>query len=68
MTVLEKPIKSPCVNVCYLNDQDICQGCYRSGQEISGWMRMDNDQRRAVYAKVAEREAASPFVTISKTS
>jgi len=59
----EKPIKSPCVNVCYLDDKDICQGCYRSGEEITQWMRLDNEGRREVMKKVAEREAASPFVS-----
>jgi len=59
----EKPIKSPCVNVCYLDDKDICQGCYRSGEEITQWMRLDNDGRREILKKVAEREAVSPFVS-----
>ena len=59
----EKPIKSPCVNVCYLDDKDICQGCYRSGEEITQWMRLDKEGRREVMKKVAEREAASPFVS-----
>ena len=59
----ERPIKSPCVNVCYLDDKEICQGCYRSGAEIRDWMRLDNDGRREILKRVAEREAASPFVT-----
>lgn len=59
----EQPLKSPCVNVCYLDDQGICQGCYRSEDEIRDWMRLDNDGRREILKKVAEREAASPFVS-----
>ncbi len=59
----EKPIKSPCVNVCYLDDKDICQGCYRSSEEITQWMRLDNEGRREILKKVAEREASSPFVS-----
>ncbi len=59
----EQPIKSPCVNVCYLDDNNICQGCYRSGDEIRDWMRLDNNGRREILKKVAAREAASPFVT-----
>lgn len=60
----EKPVASPCVNVCYLDDNDICQGCYRSGEEIMAWMRLDNLARNQVMAKVRERELASPYVTI----
>lgn len=59
----EKPIKSPCVNVCYLDDKDICQGCYRSSEEITKWVRLDNEGRRKILQKVAEREAVSPFVS-----
>ena len=62
----EKSIASPCVNICYLDDHDICQGCYRSGAEITEWMRLDNEGRKKVLAKVRERELASPFVTIVK--
>jgi len=61
--VSNKIIASPCVNVCYLDENDICQGCYRSGAEITAWMRLDNDGRKQVLTKVAERELASPFVT-----
>ncbi len=61
-----KTIASPCVNVCYLDEDDICQGCYRSGTEITAWMRLDTEARKQVLAKVAERELASPFVTTVK--
>lgn len=46
--VLEKPVRSPCVSVCVLDDNDICVGCQRAGQEISHWGKMSNEQRRAV--------------------
>ena len=62
----EKSIASPCVNICYLDDHNICQGCYRSGEEITTWMRLDNEGRKQVLAKVQERELASPFVTTVK--
>lgn len=62
----EKSTPSPCVNVCYLDDADICQGCYRSAEEITSWMRLDNEGRKEVLANVRERELASPFVTIVK--
>ncbi|MDP6969418.1 MAG: DUF1289 domain-containing protein [Gammaproteobacteria bacterium] len=64
----EKPVQSPCVNICYVDDHDICQGCYRSVEEINAWMRLDNDGRRRVLAKVAQREMASPFVNTTNKS
>ena len=59
-----KTIVSPCVNICYLDDNDICQGCYRSGDEIITWMRLDEEGRKKVLANVRKRELASLFVTI----
>ena len=59
----DKPVASPCVKICYLEEQEICQGCYRSGEEINAWMRLDNEAKKQVLARVKERELASPFVT-----
>ena len=59
----EKPLKSPCVSVCVLNDEDICVGCYRTGNEIAQWGGCDNDQRREVLARCHERaKKMNPFL------
>ena len=59
----EKPIPSPCISVCALNDDDICQGCYRSGEEIRDWMILTNAQKRKVIQKALEREKlVNPFL------
>lgn len=63
MTDVSKPktaqVKSPCINICCLDEQDICSGCYRSGNEISRWGAMSNDERRQVMKNVIEREQNS---------
>jgi hypothetical protein len=38
-----------------LDDADICLGCQRTVEEITGWSRMDNDQRRVVLGLCHER-------------
>ncbi|WP_028240483.1 DUF1289 domain-containing protein [Stutzerimonas azotifigens] len=43
-----RPVRSPCVSICALNDADICVGCQRSASEISRWGRMTDDERREV--------------------
>ncbi|MEX6501226.1 DUF1289 domain-containing protein [Pseudomonas zhanjiangensis] len=48
MMTSERPIASPCVQVCALDEDDICIGCQRSVAEISRWSRMDNAERRQV--------------------
>ncbi|SBS31455.1 hypothetical protein MSP8887_01635 [Marinomonas spartinae] len=56
-------VKSPCVNICLLNEEDICVGCYRSGREISLWGGMNKASQLAVMKKVREREARSKLVS-----
>ena len=51
-------VASPCVHICCLDEQDVCLGCHRTGDEICGWGAMTNDERKAVLVKVAERERA----------
>ncbi|WP_372821421.1 DUF1289 domain-containing protein [Pseudomonas parafulva] len=58
----ERPVASPCVNVCALDEQDICIGCQRTVQEITRWARMDNDERRAVLKLCHERAVAAGLV------
>mgnify|MGYP001026546809 CR=1 FL=1 len=55
-------VKSPCVSVCLLNDDDICLGCYRTAEEIRLWMSYDNRQREEVNRTAAERgQQLNPF-------
>ncbi|MBO3274891.1 DUF1289 domain-containing protein [Pseudomonas schmalbachii] len=54
----ERPVASPCVHVCALDDNDLCLGCQRSADEITRWGRMDNTERRAVLARCHERAKA----------
>ena len=46
---------SPCVDICVLNDEDVCIGCYRSAQEITDWSQLDNAGRWRIIDKVRER-------------
>lgn len=52
-------VKSPCVAVCALDENDVCIGCYRTGQEITEWGEMDNQKKSEVLKNVAKREADS---------
>ncbi|WP_350338013.1 DUF1289 domain-containing protein [Sessilibacter corallicola] len=62
-TPAEAMVKSPCVSVCVLNDEDICVGCYRTGEEISKWGRLDNDGKRAVLSECHGRaRKMNPFL------
>lgn len=54
----ERPVASPCVHVCALDEEDICIGCQRSVAEITQWSRMSNDQRREVLRLCYKRAQA----------
>lgn len=56
MSDLKKPVRSPCVGVCALDENDICIACHRHGIEIGEWGVMTNAQKREVLQKVARRE------------
>jgi len=53
---LSERVSSPCVSICALDEQDICIGCHRTGDEILRWAQMSNEERRQVLAEVADRE------------
>jgi len=38
-------IRSPCVSNCCLDPEDICLGCYRHIDEITGWHSADTSRR-----------------------
>ncbi|NBF04856.1 DUF1289 domain-containing protein [Pseudomonas sp. Fl5BN2] len=59
MITPERPVASPCVNICALDEQDICTGCQRTVDEITRWSRMDNSERRTVLALCHERAKSS---------
>ncbi|MFL1404664.1 DUF1289 domain-containing protein [Marinobacter sp. M1N3S26] len=52
-------VRSPCVAVCALDENDVCIGCHRTGDEILRWTSMTNDERRQVLELVARREQNS---------
>jgi len=51
-----KPIKSPCVRMCCLNEQDICLGCFRSLEEIKSWTLVDNTEKLRMLANAQIRK------------
>jgi len=49
-------VASPCTSVCALDAvTGYCAGCYRTIDEIAGWIDLDDDGRRALLAALNER-------------
>jgi predicted Fe-S protein YdhL (DUF1289 family) len=51
--------KSPCISVCVLDEEDVCQGCYRNAEEITDWFMASDDEKRKIIARAQERLAES---------
>ena len=50
---------SPCINVCHLGPSGWCAGCYRTIEEIAGWVRLDAAAQWAVLRACEARRAAT---------
>jgi predicted Fe-S protein YdhL (DUF1289 family) len=52
---VESPVASPCVDICALDDKDVCMGCYRTANEITNWRDYSNTEKRQVLRLADER-------------
>ncbi|MBY6018597.1 DUF1289 domain-containing protein [Ferrimonas balearica] len=51
-------IESPCVACCKLDEQDVCQGCYRTLAEIANWNRRTEAEKADILARLPARAEA----------
>ena len=57
--------KSPCVSICVLSEDDICQGCFRSADEITDWAMASDEEKRATLERSARRRDESFVIRLS---
>ena len=57
MSESDLPVKSPCIEVCSLNGNDVCIGCYRTANEIIEWFSANDQRKREILAAVSDRRA-----------
>ena len=52
-------LSSPCLSVCRMNSAtDLCEGCFRTRDEIAAWGNAKDDAKRATWGRIEERIAA----------
>lgn len=49
-------VESPCISICVLDEDQLCQGCFRTLQEIGEWSVVDDKQKATILAKSLERK------------
>jgi predicted Fe-S protein YdhL (DUF1289 family) len=53
---MTEAVASPCIDVCRMNPRtDLCDGCFRTIDEIAGWSSFDDTQKRAVLSLATRR-------------
>ena len=53
-----RAVLSPCVGICHLADNGLCEGCHRTAAEIARWTQMNDDQRLHLIETVLPRREA----------
>ena len=55
---LHVPILTPCIGICRLDAQGLCEGCRRTLQEIAAWSSYSDEQRRHLIDDVLPKRVA----------
>jgi len=62
-TAAPKPgqtVPSPCVGICRMTESgDLCQGCWRTRDELRAWKASDDLSKLAVWQLVEQRQRAA---------
>jgi predicted Fe-S protein YdhL (DUF1289 family) len=53
------PVITPCIGTCTMGHDGLCEGCFRTGDEIAQWSQLSDIERLAIMSEVLPaREAA----------
>ncbi len=62
-------VDSPCKQLCSLDpDTRTCVGCGRRAHEIAGWLRLSEDEQRAVIADLPRRHDELRVLRIARNA
>ena len=51
-----QPVPSPCLSICRMDAASgLCEGCFRTLDEIAGWGMLDDAGKRAIWERVTRR-------------
>jgi predicted Fe-S protein YdhL (DUF1289 family) len=55
---LDDEVPSPCVSICRMSPStELCEGCFRTLDEIALWGRMEEKYKREVWKQIGQRIA-----------
>ena len=53
--------QSPCISICALDQNDVCEGCFRTGDEIVDWFTANDARKREILEASERRRKESGF-------
>lgn len=53
----QSTVRSPCVSNCCLDHDDVCMGCFRHIDEITGWHSADITRKKQILENTSLRRA-----------
>ena len=59
--LMSDALQSPCISICALDQDDVCEGCFRTGDEIVDWFTADDARKREILEASARRRKDSGF-------
>lgn len=54
-------VKSPCINICKLDKNKICVGCYRTIDEIAHWTKYTDEEKIQIKRIIETRKTNETF-------
>lgn len=49
-------VPSPCLSICRMDAATgLCEGCFRTLDEIAAWSALDDEAKRAVWQEIVQR-------------
>ena len=64
---MAETVASPCIDVCRMNPSTgLCDGCFRTIDEIGGWSCFDDTQKAAVLKQAEARKKGPRVVRIGE--
>ena len=57
MSLQFRAVLSPCIGISHIDDDGLCAGCLRTGDEIAAWSSMNDDNRLRLMESVLPQRA-----------
>lgn len=57
---------TPCISLCYMDENNTCMGCYRTAEEITDWRSKPEDEKIAITIRCKKEIAKQAAILAEK--